>query len=61
MQAGVTVRARVDLRISADLKEWATAYAKKNNQTLTDLVCNLLEAVRKVEQKKQPGEIVEQF
>ncbi len=61
MKSGVTVLARVDLRIDANLKSWAIKYARGKKQTLTDLVCELLEAVRAAEQKKQPGEIVEQF
>ncbi len=61
MKPGITVRTRVDLRIKADLKAWATGYAKRNNKTLTDLICDLLETLRAAEQKKQPGEIVEQF
>lgn len=61
MKPGITVRTRVDLRINADLKAWATEYAKRNNKTLTDLICDLLATLRVAEQKKQPGEIVEQF
>lgn len=61
MDSGITVRTRVDLRIDSSLKAWATRYAKKNNKTLTDLICDLLETLRVAEQKKQPGEVVEQF
>lgn len=61
MRVRVTIRARVDLRIDSDLKDWATEYAKTHRMTLTELVCEQLEKLRTAERKKQPGDLVEQF
>ena len=61
MRKGVTVRARLELKIDQDLKEWAAKYASTKKKTLTDVVCEQLEKLRELEQKKQPGDLVEQF
>jgi hypothetical protein len=61
MSSGITVRARLELKIDADLKEWAMRYAQSKETTLTDVVCELLQKLRLAEQKKQPGDLVGQF
>lgn len=57
----ITIRARLELKIDSDLKEWAVEYAQARGITLTDVICDLLSNLREVEQKKQPGDLVEQF
>jgi hypothetical protein len=61
MPSRITVRARLDLKIDADLKEWAVEYAQARGVTLTDIICDLLRDLRETEQKKQPGDLVAQF
>ena len=61
MASGVTVRARLDLKIDASLKEWAVKYAENKGTTLTEIICDQLRLLRQADQKKQPGDLVEQF
>jgi hypothetical protein len=61
MRAKITVRTRLELKIETDLKLWAMGYASSKGITLTDVICDLLTKLREAEQKKQPGDIVEQF
>ena len=61
MRSGITVKARLNLKIDADLKDWAMRYASRKGVTITDVICAQLGKLREAEQKKQPGDLVEQF
>lgn len=50
--------ARVNLRLSTELVEWAKAYASANDTTLTDLVRSHLEELRKV---KEAPRVIDQY
>lgn len=61
MQDGVTERARINLKINSDLKEWVMAYARKHDTTVTDLICEYFSALRASESSRQPDDLVEQI
>jgi len=57
---GVTIKARLNLKIDADLKDWAKVYAKRRGRDITTLICDYLRFLKKKEEDTQK-EIVEQI
>lgn len=42
----VLIKARLNLKIERDLKEWAVQYVSRNSTTLTELITGYLEFIR---------------
>lgn len=57
---GVTVKARLNLKIDASLKEWARSYARRHGKDITALICEYLLYLQKVEQDAH-SDVVEQI
>jgi len=57
---GVTVKARLNLKIEGDLKEWVMDYAKRCNTDVTKLITEYFIFLRKQEQQ-QESEYVDQI
>jgi len=57
---GVTIKARLNLKIDAGLKDWARDYARRQGKDITSLICEYLHLLRLEEQQTQ-REVVEQI
>lgn len=60
MKEGVTVKARLNLKIPEDLKEWAKDYAQRHGTDVTKLICDYFRYLRE-EERKQEREYVPQI
>jgi antitoxin component of RelBE/YafQ-DinJ toxin-antitoxin module len=58
---GLLVKARLNLKIDEDLKNWAHAYAKRSGTTVTQIICAYFRHLRQEEQKVLNEELVEQI
>lgn len=56
---GITVKARLNLKIDSDLKKWATDYASKQDTTVTELIVGYFRYLRELEQREE--DLVEQI
>lgn len=59
--AGVTIKARLNLNIDQDLKDWAMQYAYERNTTVTTIICNFLRRLMDEESKDRNEDLVEQI
>ena len=50
MRKGVSVKARLNLKIESDLKEWAMSYAKRNNTDVTSMITDHFRHLRQLEE-----------
>lgn len=57
---GVTIKARLNLKIPEDLKEWAKDYAHRHGTDVTRMICDYFRYLRDEEQK-QEREYVDQI
>lgn len=60
MAKGMTVKARLNLKIDSDLKDWAMEYAKRRGTDVTKLITEYFIYLREQEQR-QEAEYVEQI
>ena len=58
---GVTTKARIDMKIDADLKAWVKDYASRAGTTVTDLVRNYFIYLRQKEEEMERNDSVEQI
>jgi hypothetical protein len=58
---GLTVKARLNLKLDNDLKDWAMEYASSRGTTVTRLICDFFCDLRKEECRAVEGELVEQL
>lgn len=49
---GLTVKARLNLKIPEDLKNWATKFAKDQGTTVTELIVNYFRFLREEEARR---------
>lgn len=49
---GVTVKARLNLKIDQGLKDWAMDYARRRGVTVTDLITNYFAYLREQERRE---------
>lgn len=56
----VLVKARLNLKIDSDLKDWAVEYAGKMGMTVTDLIVNYFRFLRE-ESMREDKDLVEQI
>jgi len=54
------IKVRLNLKIDADLRNWAMAYAQRHGKTVTSVICECLQAVRSAEERSA-NEYVEQI
>jgi hypothetical protein len=57
---GVQTKVRLNLKIEEGLRNWAMAYARRHNKTVTSVICDCLQALREAEERTQ-NEFVEQI
>jgi len=57
---GLTVKARLNLKIDEDLKRWALKFAKDRGMTVTDLIVTYFLHLRE-EDRRAEQEMVEQI
>lgn len=60
-EVGVTVKARLNLNIDSDLKDWAMEYAHRHNTTITTIICAFFRQLMDAETKSSNEELVEQI
>lgn len=60
MPKGTTVKARLNLKIDEDLKDWIMEYAKRNGTDVTKLITEYFIFLRRQEEA-QANEYVEQI
>lgn len=59
MENGITIKARLNLKIDKELKEWAMEYAKRMGTDVTKLITSYFISLRAME--KAAEDCVEQF
>ena len=57
--SGMVLKARLNLKIDSDLKDWAKDYARRRGVDITKLLCEYLIYLR--EQEKKQVDMVEQI
>lgn len=59
--SNMTIKARLNLKIESELKDWAMDYAKKRGTNLTKLICVYLNHLREQEEHARKRDVVEQI
>jgi hypothetical protein len=57
---GPKIKVRLNLNIDSDLRNWAMAYARRHSTTVTSVICELLQVLRRDEEQSL-RELVEQI
>jgi hypothetical protein len=57
---GHKTKVRLNLKIDSDLRNWAMVYARRHNTTVTTIICELLQGLRRDEEQSL-RDIVEQI
>lgn len=60
-QKGVTTKARLDMKIDSDLKEWVQDYAKRTNTTVSRLVRDYFLHLQFLEEEEKNKDTVPQI
>lgn len=58
---GMIEKARLNLKIESELKEWAMEYARRRGTNLTKLICVYLNHLREQEENARKRDVVEQI
>lgn len=55
------LKARLNLKIDIDLKEWAMDYARRNNTDVTRMITDHFRNLREIEQSELHEDVVDQI
>lgn len=61
MSSKVVDKARLNLKIDAELKDWVMEYAQQRSTTVTQLICMYLSFLRQQEEEAKHTDCVDQI